>query len=89
MAQAVKVPKFVRDLVAALTAYYPGAEIDVERVPRTNRYRLLMVSPRFDRIGHLRRQHKVWDIVQETLEDKDLVRISMIVTLSPKEFATP
>ena len=89
MAQAVKLPKFVRDLIAALTAQYPDAEIDVERVPHTNRYRLLMVSPKFERIGHLRRQHKVWDIVQETLEDKDVVRISMIVTLAPKEFATP
>jgi acid stress-induced BolA-like protein IbaG/YrbA len=85
MAQTIKTPSFVQALSRALKKAIPSAKVEFERVPRTNRYRLAVVASRFNRMHPLRRQHLIWDIVEEVLEPKDMLKVSMIVAISTVE----
>src|SRR6476469_2356146 len=75
MAQVAKLPQFVESLMSALSSAFPGAKVDVQRIGRTNRYRLAVVWSNFKRMGHLQRQNRVWDVAEKCLSDPDLLRI--------------
>ncbi len=77
-------PSYVSTLLKALRKGIPGAQIDREQV-RRDRYRFIVVSPKFSRLGHPERQRLVWDIADEVLNKDDLFKVAMILTLSPKE----
>jgi hypothetical protein len=82
----MKLPAFIEALVDALKRELPRAKVDVERVPRTNRYRLAVVAPQFSRMRHPKRQNLLWDIVEKVLKRDELLRVSMIIAMSPAEF---
>ena len=63
-----------------------SAEVDVESVGK-GRYRLAVVSPRFNRMSHLKRQDVVWKVVDESLNRNAVMGISLILTFSPRELA--
>jgi acid stress-induced BolA-like protein IbaG/YrbA len=86
MAQTLKSPAFIERLVSALTVKLPRATVDVQRVPRTNRYRIAIVASQFARMRHPRRQNLVWDIAENVLKADELLKVSMIIALSPAEF---
>ncbi len=85
MHRNLNLPTFVTGLVAALQAALPNAEVEAEPVGSTNTYRLAVVSTRFNRMDHPRRQNLVWDVVEKTLSPEEMLRISMILTLRPEE----
>ena len=73
-------PPYVALLSSALSRKLKGAEVDAERI-RNDRYRFVVVWGRFDRMGHPERQQLVWDIAEEALEPRDLLKVGMILTL--------
>ena len=85
MARTISLPGFVLTLEQALRKKLRNAEIDIEKVGRTNRYRFLIVSDRFRRMDHPRRQNLVWDVADKLLAPAELLRVSMIVTMAPDE----
>ena len=85
MAKTLNYPEFVLTLEQALKGKRRNAQIDVQKVGRTNRYRFIVVWNRFDRMGHPERQRKVWDIADAELEPADLLKEGMIITLGAKD----
>ena len=79
-------PAYVAQLSAAIRKRLAGARISHEKV-RGDRYRFIVVSSRFDRLGHPERQRLVWDIADTVLTKSDLIKIAMILTLGSKEMA--
>lgn len=55
---------------------------------RMHRFRLAVVSPKFRKMFHLKRQDRVWEIVDATLDREQAVRISLILAYAPDELAT-
>lgn len=64
-----------------------GLRVDVhtEAVPGTRFRRLYVVAPAFDRMGHIERQELMWNVAANALSPRERLRITMIVTLSPRE----
>jgi acid stress-induced BolA-like protein IbaG/YrbA len=85
VAQTPKLPAFITRLVQSIGQALPSTVIDAQRVGRTNRYRLVVVSPRFNRMDQLKRQDLVWNIAESSLSPEELLRTSMIVSLAPEE----
>jgi hypothetical protein len=61
------------------------AKITFEVVPGTRYVRLAITSKKLGKLSHAERQAVVWRIVEQALDPDDLVRISMILTLTPEE----
>jgi hypothetical protein len=87
MAGTIKIPDFVKKLQDKIALEFVGSELDVERVPGTNRYRLAVVWDGFGRSNVYKRQDRVWKIAEKSLAPGELLRISMILTLRPDELA--
>ena len=88
MAQATvtkKVPDYVGKLEAEIQKAFPGSRIWHESV-RKDRYRVLVVSKKFERLGHPERQRVVWNIADSALDKSDLLKVSMILTMSESEY---
>ena len=77
-------PAFVEKLTKALQKKLAGAEIDSEQV-RKDRYRLVVLWRKFDKMGHPERQKLVWDIAEATLAPETLWNVSMILTIGPSD----
>ena len=85
MAQrTLAIPSYVSTLVGAIRKRIPKAEIDFEHV-EGDRYRFIVISSRFNRMGHPERQRLVWDLTDAALKKADLLKVAMIITMSPKE----
>lgn len=61
------------------------ARVDVEPVSGTKRYRLAVMSKQFDKMDHLDRQDRLWDLVDQVLTKKQSRTISLILAFAPKE----
>lgn len=85
MAQTLKIPGFAEALATALKDGFPDAQVDMERIGRTNRYRFAVISPRFQRMDHPKRQNLVWDIAERVLKPQELLRVGLILTLRPDD----
>jgi stress-induced morphogen len=79
-------PAYVDQLTAALQRGIAGAQVTAEHV-RRQRYRFVVVSPRFKNLGHPERQRMVWDIADRVLNKPDLLNVAMIMTVAPAEMA--
>lgn len=77
-------PAYVDQLTAALQRGVAGAQVTAEPV-RRQRYRFVVVSPRFTNLGHPERQQLVWNIADEVLSESDLLNVAMIMTVAPTE----
>lgn len=87
MAQrTVMEPAYIARLSAAIRKRLSGAKISHEQV-RRDRYRFIVVSSRFDRLGHPERQRLVGDIADAALTKPELLKVAMILTLGIKEIA--
>ncbi len=80
-------PQYALRLADALRQELPGAQVDFEPV-RRDRYRFLVIWPRFNKRGHPERQQRVWDMAEKALEPKDLLKVTMIITLGTDEAHT-
>jgi hypothetical protein len=69
-------PAYVAAATTALATHFPGAGVDHERI-RQDRYRFIVVSDRFNRMGHPERQRAVWDLMDQ----------AVIITISAEEAA--
>jgi acid stress-induced BolA-like protein IbaG/YrbA len=74
----------VKTLKAALIKKFSG-KVDAEKVNGHGRYRFAVVSPRFDRMAHLKRQDAIWKVVDSTLPRQAILDISLILAFAPKE----
>ncbi len=72
-------------LIDALAANGIHAEVRAEPVPTTRLYRVAVLAPKFKALKHSERQNLVW----RTLSPDELLRISMILTLTPDEVEAP
>jgi stress-induced morphogen len=79
-----RTPKYVTTSAAAIKRRLPGSQIQHEQV-RQDRYRLIVVSTAFEEMGHPERQRLVWDIADDVLDKPDLLKVSMILTVSESE----
>ena len=77
-------PAYVARLSNALQAGVNGAQVTSERV-RGDRYRFIVVAPGFDDQEHPQRQRTVWAVADRSLPKEDLLKVAMIITLSPSE----
>ena len=85
MAQgSVTEPKYVGQLKKALEDEFPQSEIDYEPI-RKERFRFVVVDATFDDMGHPERQEMVWAIAEKVLAKSDLMKVGMIITMSPAE----
>lgn len=78
------IPAYVQRLTAALKQRLPGAEVDTEHV-RGDRFRFVVVWGPFDQMGHPERQRIVWDLAEQELEPRELLNVSMILTLGDED----
>ena len=81
---AVAEPEFVSRLSEALRRRLRGSEVEHEHL-RGTRYRFIVVWPRFDQMDHPERQQLVWNIAEEVLKGKELLDVSMILTLGRED----
>jgi hypothetical protein len=61
------------------------AKITTEPIPNTKLLRVSAVAEKFESLRPSERQDLVWRIVSKSLSDAEQLRISMILTLTPKE----
>ncbi len=88
MAQrSVMEPEYVTQLSKALEEKLPKSRIDHEPI-RNDRYRFVVVDEVFDGMGHPERQEMVWAIAEKVLAKADLMKVGMIITMSPDELPT-
>ncbi len=84
-------PAFVTKLTAALRdrLEHAGikAEIKSEPVETTNLYRFFVLASAFEKMKPSERQSIVWRVAEENLSKDEQFLISMILTLSPKEYS--
>jgi hypothetical protein len=73
-------PQFIAKLSEALKRRLPGAEVMHEHI-RADRYRFVVVWPKFDAMGHPERQRLVWDVAEQELDANDVLNVGMILTL--------
>jgi len=85
MVKTITLPQFVVTLEDALKSKIRNSQVDIEKVGRTNRYRFVVVSDRFRRMNHPKRQNFVWDIAEKVLTPQEMLRVSMIITLEPND----
>lgn len=82
-------PKFVTKLVDALSQTLAelgiDAEVDSQAVPGTKLHRIMVVSRKFDKMRYTEAQNVVSRIAESVLTPQEQLRISMILTLTPKE----
>jgi len=72
-------------LIRALAANDISAKVRTERVPTTKLYRVAVLAPKFKEMKHSERQNLVWRIAERALSPEELLRVSMIFTLTPDE----
>ena len=85
MAEEVIVePPYVSRLENALKQELDGAEVRHEQL-RADRYRFEVLWPAFDAMEHPERQRIVWDIVERSLDKKDFMKVSMIITIGDED----
>jgi hypothetical protein len=77
-----KLRKALRD---GLKAAGLDANIDMEPIRGTKLRRVHVTSAAFDKLRPSERQDLVWRIVGFTFPQEDQLKISMILTLSPRE----
>ena len=77
-------PEYVTRLERALKRSFPRAKVGFEQV-RRDRYRFMVVWSGFDGMGHPERQEMVWNIADEVVPKKDILKVGMIITLGAKE----
>jgi hypothetical protein len=89
MAKLKNPPSFVHRLETALMddlgAIGIPAEVDAEPIATTRLYRVAVLATKFKKLKHYERQDLVWRIAQRALSPDELLRISMILTLTPDE----
>ena len=80
------VPAAMRKLARALREEF-DAEVEIEVSPGDavtgDRFRFAVVSPRFRRIHHLKRQDLIWDVVDKLLTREEAFSVLMILAYSP------
>jgi hypothetical protein len=81
---ALALPEYVTRLENELKRKLPRAKVGHEQV-RRDRYRFMVVWSGFDGRGHPERQEMVWNIADEVVPKKDLLKVAMIITLGAKE----
>jgi hypothetical protein len=77
--------KLVKTLRDGLGAAGVPAEVDLERIKGTKLRRVYVTSKAFEKLRPSERQDLVWRIVSFTFPQEDQLKISMILTLSPRE----
>jgi hypothetical protein len=63
------------------------AKVETEPVPTTKLHRVLITARQFKQLRPSERQDLVWRIVGASFAPDEQLRISMIITLTPDEFA--
>ena len=63
------------------------AQVQVQPVPTTKLYRVLLTATKFKNLKPAERQDLVWRIVNARFSPEEQLQISMIVTLTPEELA--
>jgi acid stress-induced BolA-like protein IbaG/YrbA len=76
----------VKALSSALRKKFAG-KVQAERINGRGRYRFAVVSPRFNRMAHLKRQDAIWKVVDAILPREAILDISLILAYAPKELS--
>ena len=77
--------KLIQTLRDGLGAAGIPADVDLERIKGTKLRRVYVTSKAFEKLRPSERQDLVWRIVSFTFPQEDQLKISMILTLSPRE----
>jgi stress-induced morphogen len=64
-----------------------ASKVSFERIPGLKRYRIGIVSPGFKGVSHLKRQDRIWKVVDENLTPAESMRISLILAFAPDELS--
>ena len=84
-----RAPQYLEKLMDALDSGLRErgitAKIEWDRIEGSRMYLVWVVSKAFANIPHSMRQALVWRIADETLTYDKLLRLSMILTLTPTE----
>lgn len=81
-----KMPKYVVRLKRALRDKF-DADVDVQKTDRWSRYHFAVVSEKFNRVSPMKRQDRIWDVVDEVLTRDEWLKIGLIYAYAPKELA--
>jgi acid stress-induced BolA-like protein IbaG/YrbA len=82
-----RLPPAITRLKKALASEF-GAVVDVQPVPGgslPDYFRVALVSTRFARMPHLKRQDAVWDVADRILSREEVLSVSMILAFAPNE----
>ena len=82
-----RLPPAITRLKKALASEFGGV-VDVQPVPGSgvrDYFRVGLVSPRFRRMPHLKRQDAVWDVADRVLTREETLLVSMILAYAPNE----
>ena len=61
------------------------ADVEMELVNPSGRYRFAVVSPRFQEMTQLARQDEIWRLVDETMSREATLDITLILAFAPDE----
>jgi hypothetical protein len=79
----------VRKLAAAIKRVFGDlrlkVEVSSEVVPGTKLRRVYVVAPSFRRMEFMERQNFIWRIANNALTPRELMMITMILTLTPQD----
>ncbi|HMN40664.1 MAG TPA: hypothetical protein PKE29_07435 [Phycisphaerales bacterium] len=62
-----------------------AAEVTVEPIRGTKLHRITVIAGKFAKLRFTERQAVVWKIIDQVLDKKDQLFISMVLTLTPSE----
>lgn len=65
------------------------ADVESEKVALPGRYRFAVVSQKFARMPHHKRQDQLWSIASATLPREAMLDISLILAFAPNELEDP
>lgn len=89
MAKIKELPGFLERLRGALVQSLKEvgivATVNVEPIPTTRLFRVAVLAAKFEVLRPSERQDLVWRIAEQNCTAEELLRISMIVTLTPRE----
>ena len=67
-----------------LATKFPGASIELEKAG-PNKVAGLLVWTRFKGVEQIKRQSRLWKVLEKELTAEELLRVSTILTVTPEE----
>jgi acid stress-induced BolA-like protein IbaG/YrbA len=80
------VPRGFKKLRSEFKSVLDAEKVLFEPIPGSRRFRVIVVSSKFKKMPQLKRQDRIWTVVNSVLDPEASLRISLILAFAPNEW---